>query len=219
MLPIEWIIGRVAEIILWNDWYDTCFHYSDILKVLPAKLGEEIGKGLFILDISFCISDKKACIMVSGLILRLFLDFGWCFAEIAFEGAAENAKAWKPESSLTSVTVYWPDCRSLRAWFIRTVLIKSDGDWSVNVFIFLYRSEELTFMAAANSSFPNSLLEMFSLMMLIARLTNGSLGLLWGTGSSSRMPGSACAILSCMSAWTASAISLSLVLFRFKRFE
>jgi hypothetical protein len=35
------------------------FHYSDILKVLLAKLGEEIGKGLFILDISFCISDKK----------------------------------------------------------------------------------------------------------------------------------------------------------------
>ena len=34
----------------------------------------------------------------------------------------------KPESSLTSVTVYWPDCRSLSAWFMRTVLIKSDGD-------------------------------------------------------------------------------------------
>lgn len=31
--------------------------------------------------------------MVSGLILRLFLDFGRCFAEIAFEGAAENAEA------------------------------------------------------------------------------------------------------------------------------
>ena len=62
----------------------------------------------------------------------------------------------KPESSLTSVTVYWPDCRSLSAWFMRTVLINSDGACNALVHIMLYKSEELTFIAAANSSFPNS---------------------------------------------------------------
>ena len=60
--------------------------------------------------------------------MTIFLYLGRCFPKVFFKSTTEDAETGKTGKFTDLGYCILPDCRSLSAWFMRTVLIKSDGD-------------------------------------------------------------------------------------------